>query len=158
MGLEQCYTPQMIVNGTEEFIGSRRETGDNKISSALEQPARVAVKVAAHSDRLDATHQVAVEYEVASAPEGSVVNIALVENNAASRKGRGYVNVVRAFRTVSLNEGKHSTSIKAPSAAVASNCSIIAYVQNPRTRAVLGAAKAELREEPTGQALLQVRD
>jgi hypothetical protein len=160
MGLESCYTPQMIVNGTSEFVGSRRETGQEKINSALERPASIAVKVAARSAETAATNAVAVEYEVSSAPENSVINLAMVDNGGSSQSGSSeHANVVRAFRTISLKtSGKHKVELKAPSASLARNCLIIAYVQNSRTRAVLGAARAELRGEATGQALLQERD
>jgi hypothetical protein len=160
MGVDGAYTPQMIVNGTQEFVGSDRETGEYKIKSALKQPAKVTVKVKARTTRGE-SKPIAVEYEVSNAPENAVINVALVEKKGTSiRSGRELINVVRVFKTLALKTtGKHSTELKSPASASPSSYSVVAYVQDEQTHAILGAAKADLSAgPPTIQAYMQERD
>lgn len=157
MGLDGAYTPQMIVNGTQEFIGSERSTGRQKIQAALASPASVDVKLAVRNDPA-LRSQYRVDYETAGVPGDAVINIALVErgltNKSHSRSAptRRYENVVRVFRTIRLTSGKQHIDLTAPAGIDAANCSVIAYVQNPRSRAVLGAAAADLQPPLARQA------
>lgn len=159
MGVDGAYTPQMIVNGTQEFVGSDRATGEYKIKSALEQPAKVAVKVKARTTRGE-SKPIAVEYEVSGAPENAVINVALVEKNrTSSRSSRELTNVVRVFKTLPLKgKGKQSIELESPSTATPAGYSVVAYVQDKQTHAVLGAAKTDLSAAPTVQAFMQERD
>ena len=42
---DQVYTPQMIVNGTEEFVGSDRHRSRAAIDAALKRPERVQINL-----------------------------------------------------------------------------------------------------------------
>ncbi|HVS37096.1 MAG TPA: DUF1223 domain-containing protein [Gemmataceae bacterium] len=148
--LDQVYTPQMIVNGTDEFVGSDRERSRKSIEAALKRPAKAPLKLSV--EKADAG-AVVLYCEASSAPKGAVVNVAVVERGLVSKVPRGenggrtlrHENVVRVFRTVSLDEsGKGSVELKPPADVVQKNASAIAYIQESVAGAVLGANAVDL--------------
>lgn len=161
MGLDGAYTPQMIVNGTTEFVGSERETASRAIAAALSRAASVDVRL--ESVRRERSGAITVEVNVGNAPRGTVLNVAVVERGLRPRSGSGgmtYANVVRSFQTVRIAPGgKHSVQLTPPATVVPENCSIIAYVQDT-SMAVLGAAARDLQPPPVtaGQVLNQPRE
>lgn len=152
----QVYTPQMIVNGTEEFVGSERERSRKSIDAALKRPAKALVKLREEKggEKENKAGAVIVSYESSAAPKGAVVNIAVVERGLVSKVARGenadrtlhHENVVRVFRTVPLDEtAKGSVELKLPTDLVQKNASVIAYVQETAGGgSVLGANAIDL--------------
>jgi hypothetical protein len=147
---DQVYTPQMIVNGTEEFVGSDRDRSRKSIDAALKRHAKTLLKLSQEKADTDA---VIVSYEVSSAPKGAVVNVAVVERGLVSKVPRGensgrtlrHESVVRAFRTVRLDDsGKGSVELKLPADLARKNSSAIAYIQESAAGAVLGAGAVDL--------------
>ena len=148
--LDRVYTPQMVVNGTDEFVGSDRERSRKSIDAALKRPAKTTLKLS--QEKVDAG-AVTLSYETSAAPKGAVVNVAVVERGLVSKAPRGenegqtlrHENVVRVFRTVRLDEsGKGSVELKVPADVVRKNASTIAYVQEGGAGAVLGAGAVDL--------------
>jgi hypothetical protein len=60
LGLGSLYTPQMIVNGTREFVGSNRAAADAAIREALANAAPARIRLSASVQG----HEVAVKYAV----------------------------------------------------------------------------------------------
>ena len=144
--LDQIYTPQMIVNGQIEFVGSNRETASEAISTALRIKSSAKITLSA---LLQDSTKVAVKY-LAEAPAGSVLNIAIVEVQAQSDVKRGenagatlsHANVVRVFKTLDLSKQESGTlDIQLPKGLSVENTQVIGYVQD-RSLRVHGAAKA----------------
>ncbi|MGB0931254.1 MAG: DUF1223 domain-containing protein, partial [Chitinophagales bacterium] len=103
------YTPQMIVNGVSEFVGSKRKYANQEVSYALETPAKVEIAIT--NLQLDKNkNQVEVEYQITGDCKNCKVNIAAVESNLNDAVKRGenhgrtlqHDNVVRAFKTKSF--------------------------------------------------------
>jgi hypothetical protein len=149
---DQVYTPQMVVNGSTEFIGSDRTQARKHIDSALKQPVRVAVKLS-QEPKADST-SVVFAYEVRRAARGSVLNVAVVERGLVSKVKQGenggrtlrHENVVRTLKTGLLGESTKGTiQLKLPADLVRKNSSAIGYVQDPDTWAILGATAVELQ-------------
>jgi hypothetical protein len=143
----QVYTPQMIVSGKEQFVGSDHVRAMRAIKVALENPATVDVTLRIAPDPLT------VRYEVTNTPKGAVLHIALVERHLESKVTRGenagralrHENVVRVFETVRLDEtntGKVILNI--PSSTKLDNVSVIGFVQDPKTMLILGATGTEV--------------
>ena len=143
----RVYTPQMVVNGADAFVGSDRDRAHRSIRAALSRPSPVALALKAvpvGSDTL------AVSYAVSGAPTDAVLNVALVERGLVTRVLRGenagrtlrHENVVRVFRTVSLDSATGTLRLPIPPAVVRQNSSLVGYVQTPENMAVLGAAEA----------------
>ena len=145
----RVYTPQMIVNGTDAFVGADRERARKSIRTALSRPAPVAVALRSVTWGADS---LTVEYEVSGAPSGALLHIALVERGLVTRVPRGenagrtlrHENVVRAFETVP-GGGRGRVALRPPASVVRANASVVGYVQDPGRMTVLGAASAEIR-------------
>jgi hypothetical protein len=149
---DQVYTPQMIVNGTTEFVGSDRARAHKQIEQALKQPAQADVKLGQEHKHEPGT--VVFTYEVKRAAQGTILNVAVVEGGLVSKVGRGenggrtlhHENVVRTWKTSRLGAAATGTvQLKLPANLVRKNSSVIAYVQDPDTWAVLGATAIELQ-------------
>ena len=150
LGLGSAYTPQMVVNGREEFVGSDASRARRSIRNALAAQAgtRVTLQVGP-----PAQGRLPVEFSVGgSSPE--VLNLALVERGLATQVLNGenagrkllHENVVRAFETFSLGvERKGSLEILLPKSLHLENASLVGYVQEPETLAIVGATAVELR-------------
>jgi hypothetical protein len=152
----QVYTPQMIVNGTEDFVGSDRRRSRAAIEAALKRPGRAQVKL--QQDEASAHGSLAISYVVAGVARGTVLNVAVVERNVMSTVKRGenggrtlrHENVVRAFQTLRLdNSGKGTVHLALPADLVYSKASAIGYVQEADTGAVLGATSMTLARDTT---------
>ena len=140
----------MVVNGTDEFVGSDRGRSRKSIAAALKQPTKAQVKLS--QGKAD-TGPLVLTYEALSAPKGAVMNIAVVERGLLSKVAQGenggrtlrHENVVRVFQTVRLDEsGKGSVELKLPADLVRKNSSAIAYVQESGAGPVLGASAVDL--------------
>jgi hypothetical protein len=153
---DQVYTPQMVVNGSTEFVGSNRSRARDRIDAALKQPVQTTVKLS-QEEKKDPS-SVVFAYEVSQAPQGSVLNVAVVERGLVSEVKRGenggqtlhHENVVRAFQTIRLGKAEKGTvQLKLPADLVRKNSSAIAYVQDAGTWAILGATGVDLQPADT---------
>ncbi len=144
----RVYTPQMIVNGRREFVGSRRREAEAAVRQALEQPASAGITLRPSM----IGDVVSVEYAVDGAPSGAVLHLALVQRRAEQAIPRGenkgrtlrHANVVRAFETVLADAGTQTLTL--PRGLQPNEAAIIAYVQHPETMHIAGAAQAALHD------------
>lgn len=150
-GSSRIYTPQMVVNGRKEFVGSNEGQASSTIESALDQPPAVKVNIALSDVRASAG-SVKFSYEVPPAPEDAVIHFAVVERHLEQNIGRGenrgrtlqHENVVRAFKTISAHKSSDALSLTIPEDVQLQNSSLIAYVQHDRTMEVLGATGVDI--------------
>jgi hypothetical protein len=151
LGEEQVYTPQMIVNGTNAFVGSNRTRADAAIVAGLAKDSRVAIEVASrrHGDTLW------IDYRTSSAPTGAVLVVAWVALREVVRVPRGenagrtlvHANVVRGLRVEPLDpSGRGVLELRRPSSEPGE---VIAFVQDPHSLEILGAASVA---DPTATA------
>ncbi len=147
----RLYTPQMIVNGQREFVGSDRSRANAAIQWALAQPTTVQIKM--QNQKTSRPNELMLSYEVEGLSKEALLNIALVERGLVSNIKRGensgrilqHENVVRVFQTVSLKNSQIGlVVIELPNTVKLQNCSIIGYVQDAKTMAVLGVVGLEL--------------
>ncbi len=110
MRSDRVYTPQMVVNGAVEFVGSDAGRAKEAFKAALSrQPSS---KVALQTQSLSDGSQIAVRYAVSRSQPREVLNVALAQIAAGNAVPRGenagkdlsHVNVVRAFQTVELDK------------------------------------------------------
>jgi hypothetical protein len=149
LGGDGPYTPQMIVNGTVGFVGSDEARARRSIEAALRRPPGARIELRAEPRK----GSVRVSYEVRGAPSGATLNLALVERGLATEVPRGenagrklsHENVVRAFAEVGLGgESGDPVDLAVPAGAKIANCSLLGYVQQKGTMAILGAAEGRL--------------
>ncbi len=145
----RIYTPQMIVNGDTEFVGSRGSEAMQALKAALKSQVGTTIHLQATmgSDGRTGT----VRYKVAVDQPTAVLNIALVQNEVENSVPRGenagrdlaHVNVVRALQSVSLDKPSGRVELTLPQGLPASSARVIAYVQHRQSRQVLGATAVD---------------
>jgi len=143
--LSSIYTPQMIVNGSSEFVGSNRSRAQSEINKATSSQ-EVNLKVVSQGQSL-----VTINYALSGVIENTLINIALVERHVKNEVPRGenrgrtleHDNVVRVFKTEEAKR-KGSVSITLPKNLNMKNAIVIAYTQKQHTFKITGAAKLTL--------------
>ena len=146
----RIYTPQMVINGTEEFVGSNRAKARANIESALKKSADFTLFLEKSGSK--GSNQLEIEYKLSKLPEDAVLNLALVERGLVQNIKRGensgmklhHENVVRSFISSELKKQTGRITLKLPSSVNLDNCSIIGYVQDEDSMEILAASGVEL--------------
>ncbi len=143
------YTPQAVVNGEAECVGSDASRVGDLIDAALKQPSRTRIALEARR----AGQGIAIDYRVSGAIAGRVLNLALVEPRAESQVEHGenagerlvHVNVVRSFTSRALSEGADGHWVFASVGDFATHrVGVVAYAEGTTQRDISGAAAVEL--------------
>jgi len=150
LGGTGAYTPQMIVNGRDEFVGSAESRARRSISSALARPAAAQVTLTPGEIR---GRTLPLGYSVAGTRTPELLRLALVERGLSTQVAGGenagrrltHENVVRHLETVSLSgAGSGRAEIQIPDSVALAHASLIAFVQDPKSGAILGATAVDL--------------
>jgi hypothetical protein len=150
MQLNSVYTPQMIVNGTKEFVGSDESSLKNALAKSLNTtPDAAFTTLVANVENSAAP---SVKFSVAGNYIGSKINFALVslsETTSIKRGENGGLtltneNVVRQFITIDA-KADGEISFKNMPLPAKNNMAIVAYIQNNTDLKIIGAAMAELQ-------------
>lgn len=145
--LQSVYTPQIVVNGKTEFVGSQEGTLRNAIRTSLQKPATAQLSLSVvKSDK----SQASVKYAVEGADKNSVLFIALLQKHAQTKVMRGengghtlsHVQIVSKLQRVPLNGANGIANIALPKGF--DNQEIIGFLQNTSTGAITGAARVEM--------------
>jgi hypothetical protein len=109
------YTPQMVVDGTAEFVGNSAAQAQRAISQAASQPELAAVEISAvNPDNL------AIQVKAAGSAGAANVILAITEDNLTTSVGSGenggrtlhHAAVVRELRQVGqLHDGSFQASV-----------------------------------------------
>ncbi|MBI1768918.1 MAG: DUF1223 domain-containing protein [Bacteroidetes bacterium] len=138
--LESIYTPQMIVNGETEFVGSDKRTGSNEVDKALREKMQFQISLK-EIKKLDG--KILVSYSLDKNPTDETINLAIVEKNAGNEVTRGensgrkliHRNVVRLFTTLPAQK-EGSFEMNFPRGI--KNGEVILFLQNKHWR-IIGA-------------------
>lgn len=152
-GLDSVYTPQMVVDGSSEFVGSNPRLADRAFAKALAVP-----KIPVHVSLISADPSGVVVHLDVGALEPSFggreaeVQIAIALSHAESQVSSGensghrltHVSVVRSVMKVGvLKRGQglaQDVHLNLGPASEFHNLRLIAFVQEPEQGRVLGAA------------------
>jgi len=149
--LNSIYTPQAIVNGKHEYVGSN-ESG---LRSAIEEglaatPPGGRISLSA---KCDDGKNIKVSYSV-DYPGKTELQIALVQSQATSQVLRGenqghrlhHINVVRSFQSASIKSGKGGiVDLRMPDGLQAKDCKIIAFLQDKEDERITKAAQVMIQ-------------
>jgi len=153
-GLDSVYTPQMVVDGTSEFVGSNSGLADRAFSTALGSP-KIFVHLSSISADASNTLHVHLETGTLEPSFGSrdaEVYVAVALNRAESQVSAGenaghrlaHVSVVRSLTKIgTLKLGQvlaQDVQLNLEPGSDSRNLRLIAFVQEPRQGRVLGAA------------------
>lgn len=148
----QVYTPQVVVNGKTELVGSDEPVLREAISSALitAQTAQVSLQAQQNGDKLT------VNYELSGNTDNQNLLIAIVQKSAISKVAKGenegrtlsHAQIVRDLKTVTLNQAKKGqTVINLPKEFTPQGWEVVGFIQNKTDGEVLTATKAVLAGE-----------
>ncbi len=134
--LGSTYTPQAVVNGTGEMVGSNRQQLTNAINQGLAAHPTNNMKASA----IVVGNKVQVNY-TASAQQGQLINIALVQKSTETDVKRGensgrklkHMNVVRELQTITIGKTTGMATLTLPDGLSANDCLLIAFCQNGQT-------------------------
>jgi hypothetical protein len=141
------YTPQAVISGTHEILGSDSAGLRARIDAALARPSLVGVTFELQRDQ----GAIGVSYSLGAPILDAVVHAALVERDLVDTPTAGenegttirHDDVVRAFETVRAEE--HGTiTVHVPSSVRLDHASIVVYVQRTTDLAIVGGAMADL--------------
>ncbi len=147
LNLSTVYTPQVVVNGEEEFVGSNEGRLQNTINKDLKETPAQTLSVTAKTNG----NGVDVSYQTNATNDN--LNIALIQSSAVSKVQRGensgetlhHVNIVRNIQTVDLKNTSGNISINLPAGLSAKDCQIIAFIQNAENMKIIAAAKTDIQ-------------
>lgn len=150
-GLTSIYTPQVVVNGEKEFVGSKESQLRTTIQQELKGAASAGIEITA---KKASTGNITVSYKIANT--GQVfLNIALVQSMATTNVKRGenkghrldHINVVRELKTITINkEVNAAVDFKIPSGLSSKDVKLIAFIQDKNGLKILGAADTIVKE------------
>ncbi|MEL7369638.1 MAG: DUF1223 domain-containing protein [Myxococcota bacterium] len=149
LGTNRIYTPQMVINGSAEFIGSKGKTVVNEVNAALKRRPPVATSVTAKYRR--SASAVDVEWQLGAVPSGAELLLAVTESNIRSRITRGelrgrtlkYDGVVRYLKVVPLTK-TGIEKLKLPASLSPQESAVVLLVQDQTSKRILGASRATL--------------
>ncbi len=144
--LESVYTPQVIVNGRQELVGSDKTKLYTLTAQALKNKAASSITLSA---RHTGANKVLVSYTLPNTTNENL-NIALVQSNASSdvKKGENagrklrHVNIVRAFKTIDITKSSGELSLELPANLSYRDCTVIAFIQKSNMEIVAASESA----------------
>lgn len=141
MRLSRIYTPQMVVDGREEFVGSQKHLLTEKLKSSFANNKKkeiVISKVKKSEGLLNLSYQCDLDNKE------QIINIALIQKLASNRVPRGenrhkiltHANVVRAFKTQTFSQiGKVEMII--PELDSSNQYELVLYTQDTTTLQIM---------------------
>ena len=146
--LESVYTPQIVVNGTTEFVGSEEGTLRNAIKTGLQKDA--AAQIILSNIKLG-QNKATLQYQTQGTMANTVLLLAVIQKSAQTRVERGenggrtlsHVQIVRSLQSFTLKASDGTAVIALPNGFDAQGSELIAFLQNTSNGAITGATKAE---------------
>ena len=148
------YTPQMVVDGAEEFVGSSARQAERAIGNAARKPEIAVVKLSAAG-----TDQLSIDVKAPAAAGDAGVLLAITEDNLSTNIGSGENNgrtlhhaaVVRELRLLGrLHDGSFQVSIpiKLEKDWKREDLRAVVFVQQGDAGKIEGAASVPLVGQP----------
>ena len=141
----QVYTPQLVINGKTEFVGSDENAIKNAIQKALFISSKTKIELSATVSQKD----IHVQYKT-SADTKNMLLINLIEKHSSTQVGKGenegrhlhHWQIVHQQNPISLNtQQEGTTTFSLPDGFSPENWEIIAFIQNVKTGEISGSAK-----------------
>lgn len=146
-GSRSVYTPQVVINGQDEYIGSRETVVREGIKKALSKTA--TTKIELKPEITDTTLK--IQYSVTGAGKDSSLILVLVEKKSQSSvlhgENAGHTlknyQIVRETNTIEL-KAQHAgiASIELPADFNSVNFELIGFMQDMKSGAITGATRA----------------
>lgn len=153
LNLSTIYTPQAIVNGRTEFIGSDERSLRNALKSSIQKNTNYTL----HFNELKYnSNSLSLKYHTESPLENISLVLALVQNHATTQVKRGenegrtlsHVQIVRNYKTLSLSGKEIGTvNLDLVKGIPSQNFEVIGFLQKNSTGEILAATRIPLNSE-----------
>lgn len=146
LSLDGIYTPQAIVNGTYQFVGSNKSQLNSILRNSLQSNEASNLNITAQK----LGNKITVNY-IITGNDTFILNTALIQPKAVTAVKRGenggrtlkHVNVVRELQTIDA-AGSGKITIDIPDELTGLPLQVISYTQSKKNFRVLGADHASL--------------
>ena len=146
----EVYTPQAIVNGQSECIGSKKEQLRSFIQDALAMQSKVNLTLAIDSSKNDTMY---FSYVISATNNDYVLRFAQAEDSLTSHVGKGensgktlhHDSVVRHFTSVDMPLKKGTIELSRKAYSGNGKKYVVAFIQSKKTKHVLAATKIYLK-------------
>lgn len=145
----QVYTPQLIINGVTEGIGSNVEFVNEGIHQALATPANTVLQINAKQVQ----RMAAIQYRIQGSLSGEKLLIAIVQKHAVSHVLRGenkgrilsHAAIVRDLQSFATDGRTNGTiMVQLPPDFNKKDWDIVSFLQNPATGRISAAGRAKI--------------
>lgn len=145
LSLDGVYTPQIVVNGTDQFVGSN-ETRLRSLLTRTIQESNLTIEASKPTNAaIHCSYKISYDKPV-------LLNIVLVQPEATTSVKRGenggrtlhHVNIVRQLTTVEVTSNSGSIDIDIPKEFQDLQLKVIAYTQQKKGFKITGAAQVEM--------------
>ncbi|QNK64978.1 DUF1223 domain-containing protein [Pedobacter sp. PAMC26386] len=147
LNLRSVYTPQVVINGQKEFVGSEETTLRNAIKSSLRKPsfAKLVLSEIKRDQR-----QISLHYQTEGTDQQTSLFLAVVQLNAQSKVKSGensghtlsHVQIVRQFKQIPLKGGSTGiASIELPKDLDPEKSELVAFLQNDTDGKIIAATR-----------------
>jgi hypothetical protein len=150
--LDGVYTPQAIVNGRTEFVGS----DEGKMRGAIQQVLAKGTTTALAINNVKISGgKATLQYQVSGAQAKSNLMLAVIEKHAQSQVKAGenngrmlpHINIVQSLQTISLKNDMGSAQISLPNGFNVKEWDMIGFVQNNRSGEIQAVQKITLADK-----------
>jgi hypothetical protein len=143
-GLDGSYTPQLIVNGSFEFVGSNRIAGENAVRKALLQQPTLEIAI---ESVITTNNKITVTTTTTGEFDGTELQAALLQKNAETKILAGensgatlsHTNVVRDF-VKQTTATKNEFQLQLPKSVSINDCQVVVYARQKKDFKITGAA------------------
>jgi hypothetical protein len=148
--LNSVYTPQIVVNGQKEFVGSNRSQLKSSVTTAIGSASTDDIKLTLAKENATTLR---VTYEV-NAKAATQLNIALVQLNATTAVKRGenkgkslhHINIVRALKSIQVNkDAKAVIAITIPADLTLQDVELVAFLQDKKDLKITAATAEKIQ-------------
>ncbi len=147
--LNSIYTPQAIINGKTEMVGSDADQINSAIATELQTGSSVRIDCKTHKT---GNSKIEIEYNISGNIAGCTLNFAVVESNLTTyvKKGENshktltHENVARVFKSIKLNSESGKIEIDAPHVNL-SESKLICFLQNAENMNITGVMQCALK-------------
>jgi len=143
--ISSIYTPQIVVNGKVQFVGSDETRLKAAIETDLKEIPNTELQIKVQPKN---KNQLAVAWTTNPNPE-LIMNLALAQNFTKDYIQRGenkgqtlnHYFTVRDFQSLPVNNGSNTTYLNIPAGLQPSDYTVIAFLQNPKTGYIVAATQ-----------------
>lgn len=145
LNLQGAYTPQVVVNGTSEFVGSDENALSKSITDNLKNGSESALKITA----LKKVNSITLHYNI-TGTENILLNCAIILPEVTTQVRRGenggrtlhHVNIVKSLKVVNA-KGSGELLLEIPDELVTQKFKIIAFTQTKDRLQIIGVDEVD---------------